>query len=469
MIKNFETFDSIVVKNDTTDPLVSMGWELDSFSGQRSTKLIILPTSGRNGSSAIVFPPNAVFAPPTIPRGCNRLVLGLAIRSPLVANPFFATPLVLDPYTPPTGYPVVTPWSDHNDNYSLANRRYAHITVKFCYGTLVNFTATVEFRTTGVIISGKTGTGGYDGIADMPYISAPHLLWDYTFVELLVDVTDFLDGIFKAAINGVTVEEKTGIVTCDHLAFGSDPYDARAKLNRVEVTVVNRGYYGQHYFMLDTLYLCDDDGGYHNDFLGPAFSKPLYPKEDGDKANWTPYINSTVVEDAPRYAILDDAPFNPASESDYLQADQDLVEEMMKFDDADMPAGCTPIAVNHRTAARGVATPGTPPPNALIPLFQATGNPLVQTPSLMKRISGWDYQFLDIYYNIVPGLSIPWTDLLIGESQFGFMLHEPVWTAVQIDEAGFADEVLEDHIPEVTDEPMDFGDEALVEGDGEDG
>ena len=450
MIKYFETFDGIVIKNGSADPLTSLRWTLPGGEG-RAAYLACLPGIGRNGSRAIAGRVLELtpFSPPTIQRKCNRIVVGFAIRGPGDADNYAPVPGI--------GYPTIAPW-----HVPGLDNLCPKITVKFCYDAFVNFTATIQMSPGGVTIYGKTGSGGYAVIPTMPYRPAPLLGFDYTFYELLVDVTDYINGIFKVAVNGVTVEEQTPVITCDHLGFGSNPFDDRAKLNRVEIAISHHGNYKTTYAFLDTLYLCDDDGGYQNDFLGPLFSKTLYPKYDGDKANWTPYINSTVIEDAPRYQILDDTPFDPANEADYLEADQDLVEELMSFVVDDIPDECIPVSVNHRTATRGVATPGSPLPNALVPLYQATGNPLIPTNSLMKKIDGWDYRFLDVYYNIVPGFAIPWTSLLIGESQFGFMLHEPTWNVVQYDGQDIADEITEEHVPEVTDALFSLVDDISV-------
>jgi hypothetical protein len=141
--------------------------------------------------------------------------------------------------------------------------------------------------------------------------------------------------------------------------------------------------------------------------------------------------------------------FDPAIEPDYIQADQDLVQETMSFGTGNIPVDSTLIAVNHRTAARSVASPGTPPQNTLIPLFKSSGNDVIVTNSLAKKLTGWTYKFLDVYYNLVPGLTVDWTELLLDGSQFGFMLRESIWTGVVLEEIGFADEVT-------------------VEGDGED-
>jgi hypothetical protein len=141
--------------------------------------------------------------------------------------------------------------------------------------------------------------------------------------------------------------------------------------------------------------------------------------------------------------LIDDPVFDPAIEPDYIQSAQDLSQETMQFA-TDSPMGSTIVAVNHRTAARNVASPGTPPANTLIPLYKSSGNELIVTNSLAKKLSGWTYGFLDVYYDLVPGLAVDWNALMLDESQFGFMLREPIWTGVMLEETSFQDEVIDE-------------------------
>jgi hypothetical protein len=141
---------------------------------------------------------------------------------------------------------------------------------------------------------------------------------------------------------------------------------------------------------------------------------------------------------------VDDDPVQPGNELEYLEADQDLSEEMFVFPPDPVPVGSTVVSVNHRTMFRNVASPGNPPPNALIPLYRIAGNPAVVTNSLAKKLVGWLYEDLDVYYGTVPGLAIPWTEYLLEQSEFGFLLREPTWTGVSDESLGFADEVIDE-------------------------
>jgi hypothetical protein len=303
----------------------------------------------------------------------------------------------------------------------------------------------MELVATGLNFSFKTGAynkTGYPAIPNSAYVSAPFVQSNnFTFVEFYVDCADYKNGTVKVAVNGMTVYTGTGIVTAEYTGFGDNPNDARAKLNSFAFGTT----YGQYNFLcLDSIYVCDDDGGYNNDFLGDIFVKTIYPAADGDKIDWSPYINGLAAAGStPRVTLINDPVFDPAVEPNYIQADQDLSQELMVYAE-DIPNDSEIIAVNHRTAARGVASPGTPPQSTLIPLFKSSGNDIIVTNSLAKKFTGWTYQFLDVYYNLVPGLAIYWTELLLDESQFGFMLREAIWTGVTLEEIGFADEVIDE-------------------------
>ena len=398
MLKYCETFDHV-----TLSALAALGWG-------GSTDEAIIAGGRADGNLLDINHSNSYLAPSckfTLSRSCDRIVIGFAFW----------------------------PKQDYYHHYPFI--------VQFLYGAYQNFMITVTPACAGtVLLSGltfsfATGAGtGYPAIASSAYVSVPFIASAPTFVEILIDVTDYMNGQVKCGVNGKVVHNITGIETAAGTGFGNNPYDPRAKLNTVQFT-------GS--LQLDGIYICDDDGGYHNDFLGDIFVKPLYPTSDGDQVSWDPYINGLAApENTSRVTLIDDLIFDPAVEPDYIQCAQDLSQETMSFSQGtikNVPVGSTLVAINHRTAARSVASPGTPPPSTLIPLFKSSGNDIIITNSLAKKFVGWTYQFLDVYYNLVPGLTVDWTELLVDESQFGFMLREAVWTGVELDEMNFADEV----------------------------
>jgi len=426
MIKLIETFDHVSAPGGVINTLYAippfevgsdfslltqLGW---TFPTMYYGMPYIAPAAGRLGSSALVCPGIIGFTPtirpPRIGRKCSRLVLGMAIMPTGPATKSFV---------------VYFQYDDH---------------INFSIKCLVNSDGSLTVS----MCTGSTGTG-YPAITiPATPIPAPYITFDYTFVEVYVDVADYANGRAKVAVNGKTYVDKTGIITAAYNAFGDNPYDDRAKLNNVCVTMLPPGGYNSQTYYFDTIYLCDDEGGFQDDFLGPVFSKSFYPVAAGSKSNWSPYVNSTYHEDGKHYELVDDDPVQPGNELSYLEADQDLTEEMFVFPPDPLPVGSTLVSVNHRTMFRNVASPGMPPSNALIPLYQIAGNPVVATNSLAKKITGWLYEGLDVYYNIVPGLAIPWTEYLLGQSEFGFLMREAIWTGVLDEPLEFADEVIDE-------------------------
>ena len=393
MLKYCESFDHV-----TAAALMALGWNTD-------TNRQIVAGAGRWGTSLLELNVNGTYSPNvasfTLARSCDRIVVGFALLP--------------------------------KANYYGDKTFY----VQFLYGTYENFRVRVVPTTSGLTFQFWTGEGtGYPLIASSAYISAPFIQSAFTFIEILVDVTDYTNGQVKCGVNGKVVHTATGIMTAAGTGFGNNPFDPRAKINRVQFNATLK---------LDSLYICDDDGGYHNDFLGDIFVKTIYPVGDGDRIDWSPYINGLAAPDnTPRVSLIDDPVFDPAVEPDYIQAEQDLAQETMSFGNTAIPVESTLIAVNHRTAARSDATPGTPPPNALIPLYKSSGNDTVVTNSLAKKFSGWAYQFLDVYYNLVPDLTVDWTKQILDESLFGFIFRESIWTGVLLDDIGIADEVMDE-------------------------
>ena len=421
MLKYCDSFDHI-----TASSLTSLGWwGLDWWNGNL---LAINQGLGRWGTNRLELVGGSgnpkTF---TLARSCNRIVVGFAFSK--YAN---------------------------NSTHTLI----------FSYGTYKNFSVTFALSASGLTFSFATGAGtGYPAIPSSAYVSVPFIQSTaaYTFVEVLVDVTDYTNGQVKCAINGKVVHNVTGIKTAAGDGFGNNPYDPRAKINTIMFATDGAGNYGTGMY-IDCIYICDDEGGYHNDFLGDIFVKALYPTNDGDRRDWSPYINGLLApDDTQRVTLIDDPVFDPAIEPDFIQADQELSQELMHFHDAGIPVDSTLIALNHRTVARSLASPGSPQPNTLIPIFKSSGNDIITISSLAKKLAGWTYQFLDVYHNLVPGLAIDWTPLLLEESQFGFVLREPIWTGLELEEITFAEEVTEAHIPEVTDSPLDFADEVVDE------
>lgn len=401
MIRLIETFD-----NDTTiDSLTDRGWKFAG--GMFDPPNSILPGYGRFGTNAWKATNSNTRIP--LENDATRLIVGFAVS-------------------------ITTGWVSgqrigvvfRNSNTDLVWDGVPHFSIIGVYD-----------YTTG-IMSFTLSTGAEYPTIPIQTGNCPNIDTDYCFIEFYVDSSPNHNGNVKIAINGVTCCDLWGIATLAYNVYGDDPYSILAKYNEIEmVTAISYdSYHGYNsvgilppFNLIDTIYICDEAGGYQNDFLGPIYTKSVYPTNRGNKSNWSPYVNSVQVEGGTNHEKID-GPIVHDNESSYIEADQDLQDEMFTFAPEPVPIGSTLIAVNHRTMFRNVAVVGNPPANTLVPEYQIIGNDPVITNAKAKKMIGWDYGFLDIYYNIVPGFAIPWTENLLEQSQFGFIMREPTWTGV---------------------------------------
>jgi hypothetical protein len=430
MIKLIETFDNIQIPGAVNDYGVMSGTDLTLLTARGWTVVqtygnpVTAPGEGRHGTQALSFPGpinwQSGLITPSLTRNADRLILGMAVRMQ---------------------YPRI--------RYGYYHPSISGFNIYFRYGSQVNLTVSLTCSANAdyVVVTMATGTSGYPAIV-VPSPNIPMLDKHngYNFIEVMVDVANYKGGgLAKVAVNGDTYIDIMNINTAAYNDFGDNPSDPRSKLNNVAImlpTASSTDYIAptdRAYF--DTIYLCDDDGGYQNDFLGPIFSKTYYPLAAGAKSNWSPYVNGVVQEDGMHYARVDDDPVVPGLEVEYLEGSQDLVDEMFVFTPDTIPTGCEAIAVGQQTMFRNVASPGNPAPGTMVPIYQIAGNDLIVTNSLAKKNAGWLYSFLDIYYPLVPGLAIPWTEYLLEQSQFGFLLREPAWTGIHREDIGISDEV----------------------------
>lgn len=435
MLKHMESFDHIGAASNII-LYTALGW---SWGHNDMGSTLVVSGVGRLGSNALAFQAETggysssylrSFSPPVIQRDCSKLILGFNVMAVGV---------------------TISVIFKHDDHH--------------------NFTISCTMNSNGTITISMV-TGGADGyhpdtrwasyptIVTSAPIPAPYLGVDYHCIELSVDVTDYHNGCAKVAVDGKTYFDMQGIVTAAWNTFGDNQFDSRSKLNGI--TFVIPGHSGiVSYF--DSFYLADDEGGYQDDFLGDIFVKTAYPVADGTKRNWIPYANSSPLgEDYPHHELIDSDPIQPGDETEYLEADLDLTEELVGFGTDPIPAGSELIAVNHRTMFRNVATPGTPKMNSLIPLFQMQGNPIVRTDSLAKKLTGWSYAFLDVYYDIVPIFAVPWEEYLLEQTEFGFLLRNTEGFVPQVEDLTIADDVFDTEFDwDLMPEGIDFADEAI--------
>jgi hypothetical protein len=434
MIKLAESFDHMGSTagevNTDLSLYTGLGWKWGKPELGIYTLASIVAGAGRFGTNALNLPPlyyggEKWFYLPYIQRKGKKLVLGFSMRGGGTVKAVFK-------------------YNTHsNFTFTCTFDTYGYTSTLL--GTL-----TVAMQTGGTDpYIDDTRWAGYPAILTNEKIPIPYGDTDYHFIELFLDVTSYKNGRAKIAVDGRTYYDKQGIVTAAYNTFGDDPYDDRANINGVLFLVSPVG--GPTYMVdqmnvypfFDSVYMADDQGGYQDDFLGDIFVKTAYPISDGTKRNWVPYANATILsEGTPHNQLLDNNPIQPGDETEYLEADQDMTEDMLGFGADPIPAGSELVAVNHRTLFRNVASPGNPKANSLTPLFQMIGNPIVRTEGLTKKLTGWSYGILDVYYPTVPVSAEQWREHLLEQAEFGFMLKTAENLQKVDGEVALADEVM---------------------------
>jgi len=402
MIKYLENFDNVASR----DVLALRGWSPSqgSYWGQYGDDILdfnLVAGAGVGGSHAMrigtLWADWRVFTP-TIPRYCSKLTFGTIVR-PVSAGAY-------------------------------------NLRLVFYSGSYLNFQVQLVFASTGgCVVNMTTGTSGYPVIPPSARASVPFAPYEYTQVEVMVDVTNYVNGRCLVVVNGKVISDAYPILTAAGDGFGNNPYDNRSKLNRVGISET-KCYH-------DCIYMADEEGSYHD---GPFYDfavKTIFPTQNGDVSSWTPHVNGIVNETVPQYTVVDTEAVSITNEQEFLQADQDLVTQLLSY-----PVSMVPNedihAVSHQSLMRAVASPGNPRLCSLVPAFKAIGNPTTVVDS--KRLvaaAGWAYRWLDAIYGIVPIWAVPWTRLLLEESQFGFLLKEPTWTTFLGEDMGIADEAID--------------------------
>jgi hypothetical protein len=245
MIKLIENFDHADVGF-----LDILGWQTNAF----SVPITLLP-AGRVGSNALKLAYGTCFMPP-INRKCNIIAVGLCFGSLIVDDLTYNSPFRRWDVS---SYNYTGPVFDIWFYYGAAHCNF-HVQISINYLT----------KQGSVVCQTGIDGVGYPTITTAEKIPFPNLSSDYQFLEVYLDVTDFMNGTVKVAVNGHTYINKTGIATAAYTIFGSNPYDDRAKIDRVRFGI-NRA------SLLDCAYLLDDQGGYQDDFLGPVTVMPKYP------------------------------------------------------------------------------------------------------------------------------------------------------------------------------------------------
>lgn len=163
-------------------------------------------------------------------------------------------------------------------------------TFKFYNDTTVHITVQITLAGEIEVLRGVTQIGITSGV------NLPTNTWFYLEIKVTIDNTV---GVVEVRKDGVTVLNITGADTQN---------TANATQNRVQLSAHNVATDGIETFFND-LYVCNNQGGINDDFLGPCRIEMLWPTANGTTNQWTPSAGSN-------YQNVDEIP-NPDSDTTY--------------------------------------------------------------------------------------------------------------------------------------------------------
>lgn len=211
-------------------------------------------------------------------------------------------------------------------------------------------------------------------------------VWHYFEVQVTVDPSA---GAYEIRHNEQTLTSDTGVNTANTGAAGADVFSMRT-----EVTG-----------LFDDVYICDDQGGVNDTFLGDQMVSVILPSADGASSEWTPSGGGTHA------SLVDDSRTSP-NDADYVSSDTNGQKDLWEYQDDGLVTGEI-AAIQVWTAGR-METTGT---RTIRSKFRASGGAEANGPSHVVQ-SEITREFGAVYENN-PDTGLPWTLSELNSSQFG--------------------------------------------------
>ncbi|MBT6150383.1 MAG: hypothetical protein HOH75_00135, partial [Chloroflexi bacterium] len=242
-------------------------------------------------------------------------------------------------------------------------------------------------------------------------------------------------GTVKVAINGVTVATKENVINSNYDIWSGNPSNPGSYYNSIGLKFSThvldfwQAYYYHVNWIIDHLYVCNEDGGYHDDFLGPVHISTMYPDpaQTGDVNNWIGYKNQVKADPLidPNASLVNTPALDFTEEAqDYIEADVELLQELyyMKNNIAPGPISLSnPIAVNFTTFIKHIFSYDSEDfDKGLVALTKPSGNIISRETGSKISVDQHTYKPLDLYYGVVPNLAVDWTWEMLDGTQFGF-------------------------------------------------
>lgn len=337
-----------------------------------------------------------------------------------------------------------TPYYSNYSNFYWSNQIYAytgfssHPNIRHtftCYcDALKHFEISLGYKQSSIDFYMKSfGTGAVNILSQNLYADLEHRF----FLEIFIDITNSSAGLgrVKCRINGDDNEmfDLGNLVCSDYIAYLSDNNNPLSYINKINFAVT--GYYSSDdsypshqmsgFPEIGDIYLCNEDGGYQNDFLGPVEITSIDPMQDGDQCNWTP--NGVDVAAGNHSAVSKSFLTVSNQDSAYVETEMHLNRDMFYFDASPIDMQhCDIIAVIHRVLYKQTYTV-VMPKSALVPLSKASGRDMVFERSKGSTATDFIYNINSAIYGIFPSLAVQWTWDLLLYSQFGYLYHDTIF------------------------------------------
>jgi hypothetical protein len=280
-----------------------------------------------------------------------------------------------------------------------------------------------------------------------PEEGVPFNVYRKNFFEVYVDSqgADSGTGTVKVAINGQVVAERENVITSNYEGWGGD---AMAEGSFFKHLLVGLGSSSDDWIpdmIVDSIYVCNEEGGVHDDFLGPVHISTFYPDSVnlGDKNNWVGFKDQVKTEEANASLVNSPAIDFSAEDEDYIEAETDNLEELyyMKNDIDPIRAGvANPLAVNFTTFVKDIFGYGDQSfDKNLMAITKPTGNVVTRELNSKIPVDQYTYKPLDVYFGVVPNLAVPWTWALVDETQFGMESAPKIFNLLIADETDISD------------------------------
>lgn len=369
----------------------------------------IQPAIGKNNSSAMFSSVNSSLK--KIVKTSKRLVFGGYFK---VEDTYLSSDLSYnDNYGNRT---IGFDFGYEESNYIYASHFSINININVSGKAIIDFYTEAQTSTTYPKIESATG-----------YVDIQS---GYFLIEIYLDLqgADSSQGRVKVALNGITYADIPGIITG---AINQWIDGENSPLSHYNFLKIN---YSRYINNLDSMYVCNEELSFHNDFIGPYDIATLRASIDGDQTNWERQEYGRVLDVGdvrPNVEFVTKTPFDKLNaEFKSVTASQTLTRDLAFFEHSNIPDTSNVIAVCHKIQTKGLTVQQLTQPCIVCPIVKASGGEISYQPDYEQVVSPFLYTPIIATYDKHPALVTDWTQEFLNGSQFGYCFFETEKTEV---------------------------------------